>query len=62
MSFITTGPKAADADAALAFVFDAWSALPAEHTPDSGPTTGDLADMALAAAFATWRKAKAVAA
>jgi hypothetical protein len=55
MGFITAGPSAEHADAALAFVFAAWASLP----PD-GPA--DPADLALVDAFSRWRETKGLSA
>lgn len=51
MGLIPWPPSVKNAGAALEFVFDAWSAIP----PDGPP---DPADIALLAAFITWREAK----
>ena len=54
MSFIT-GPDltAADFEAALRFIFEAWAALP---EPEDSPT--DEADLELHRAYIRWREAK----
>lgn len=56
MTFVTAGPNVADADTALAFVFDTWAMLPRDGRPDPAD---EALDLALHRAFTTWREAKA---
>ena len=53
MNLTGAPPTAADFEAALRFIFEAWAALPA---PKDAPP--DAADLELHMAFTKWRAAK----